>query len=246
MLVFCFGGIYELVRAFPRASHGMLIFAREQKDLFIDSGLVARSYHVHASPSLAKILRSETVIVATRTSDHAGYAGAGVIVAARHGVLTIVTAKHIIAHEGRHFVIFPNYAGRLAARVVRDPHHDLALVYVHAVPGISYRVARIARNGFSSGQRFIVMGHPGMMSWYASAGVAEKHLHTTLLFCPSCDRGDSGAGAFDAAGLVRGIVVTKAIIIAPDAKDGSDFRLTAFEIEQPGAIRALLERDLKH
>ncbi len=242
MLVFCFGGIYELVREYPNAGRGMLIFARAQKDLFVDSGLVAESYRVHASPDLSRVLRSETVIVATRTSAHVGYMGAGVIVGSHRGVLTIVTAKHIIAHEGPHFVIFQDYAGRFAARVVPDPGHDLALVYVRAQPGVAYRVAHIAPAGFISGQRFIVMGHPGAMSWFASPGVAEKHLHTTLLFCPSCDRGDSGAGAFDASGMLRGIVVSKAIMIAPDAKDGSDFRLTAFEIEQPQAVRTLMRR----
>lgn len=240
MLVFCVGGVYELVRDYPNAGRGMLIFAREQKDLFIDSGLVAESYRVRANPDLSRILRSETVIVATRTSDHDGYMGAGVIVGARDGVLTIITAKHIIAHAGRRFVIFQNYVGRFAARVVPDPAHDLALVYVHAQPGVSYHVAHIAPGGFMSGQRFVVMGHPGAASWFASPGVAEKHLHMTLLFCPTCDRGDSGAGAFDASGLLRGIVVTKAVMIAPDAKDGSDFRLTAFEIEQPQAVRALM------
>lgn len=240
MLVFCIGGIYELYREYPNANRGMLIFAREQKDLFIDSGLVAESYRVRANPDLSRILRSETVIVATRMSDTIGYMGAGVIVGAHNGMLTVVTAKHIIAHRGRHFVIFQDYVGRFAARVVPDPAHDLAIVYVRAEPGTSYRIAPIARGGFISGQRFVVMGHPGAMSWYASPGVAEKHLRMTLLFCPTCDRGDSGAGAFDGSGLLRGVVVSKAIMIAPDAKDGSDFRLTAFEIEQPQAVRALM------
>lgn len=245
VLVFCMGGIYELVRAYPNAGRGMLIFAREQKDMFVDAGLVAESYRVHANPDLARMLRLQTVIVAARTSAHAGYMGAGVIVGAHDGMLTIVTAKHIIAHSGRKYVIFRDYAGRFAARVVTDPRHDLALVFVRAVPGSSYRIARIADATFKSGQRFVVMGHPGSGSWVASPGVAEKHMRTALLFCPTCERGDSGAGAFDRAGLLRGIVVTKAIMIAPSAKDGSDFRLTAFEIEQPAAIRALLRRTLK-
>lgn len=244
VLVFCIAGIDELGRAYPNASRGMLIFAREQKDLFIDSGLVAESYRVRANPDLARILRSETVIVGTRTSQHTGYLGAGVIVGVHNGLLEIVTAKHIIAHAGRHFVIFRDYTGRFATRVVPDPHHDLAVVFVRPEPGKAYNAARIAKASFASGQRFVVMGHPGAMSWFASAGVAEKHLHTTLLFCPTCDRGDSGAGAFDAAGLLRGIVVTKAIIVAPSAKDGSDFRLTAFQIERPEAIRAVLNRAL--
>lgn len=246
VLVFCIAGIDELGHAYPSAGRGMLIFAQEQKDLFIDSGLVAQSYRVHANPDLARILRDQTVIVGTRTSERTGYLGAGVIVGEHDGLLEIVTAKHIIAHTGRRFVIFRDNTGRFAARVVPDPAHDLAVVFVRAQPGKVYNAARIAQASFTSGQRFVVMGHPGELSWYASPGVAEKHVHTTLLFCPTCDRGDSGAGAFDANGLLRGIVVTKAFIVAPSLKDGSDFRLTAFQIERPDAIRAVLRRALKH
>lgn len=246
VLVFCIAGIDELGRAYPNAGRGMLIFAQEQKDLFIDSGLVAESYHVSANPDLSRVLRDETVIVGTKSSERTGYLGSGVIVGERDGLLEIVTARHIIAHPGRRFVVFRDNTGRFAARVVADPERDLAVVFVRAQPGRVYNAARIARSSFTSGQRFVVMGHPGDRSWFASPGVAEKHLHTTLLFCPTCDRGDSGAGAFDATGLLRGIVVTKAFIVAPSSKDGSDFRLTAFQIEHPDAIRAVLRRALKH
>lgn len=246
VLGFCIAGIFQLVRDYPNAGRGMLIFAREQKDLFVDQGLVAESYRVRANPSLAKLLRAETVIVGTRTSPHEGYLGAGVIVGLHGDMLTVLTAKHIIAHAGRKFVVFPNYTGRFTSRIVPDPNHDLALVYVRGMPGETYTIAQVSPESFSSGQRFVVMGHPGSGSWVASPGVAEKHLHATLLFCPTCERGDSGAGAFDSTGMLRGIVVTKEVIIAPSAKDGSDFRLTAFEIEQPKAIRALLRGDLKN
>lgn len=245
VLAFCVAGIEQLVRAYPNASRGMLIFAREQKDLFIDAGLVEQSFRVKADPSLSKVLRSQTVMVGTRASADTGFIGAGVIAGERNGVLAIVTAKHIIAHPGRRFVIFPQYVGRFADRVVADPDHDLAVVFVRAAPGLSYRIARIAPESFISGQRFVVMGHPGALSWVASPGVAEKHMRMTLLFCPTCDRGDSGAGAFDGAGLLRGIVVTKAIMIVPSAKDGSDFRLTAFQIEKPDAVRAALHRAMQ-
>lgn len=245
MLVFCVIGINQLAHAYPNAGRGMLIFAREQKDLFIDSGLVAESYKVRANPDLARLLRDETVIVGTRTPDRTGYLGAGVIVGLHDGLLAIVTARHIISHPGRRFVIFRDYSGRFASRVVADPRHDLAVVFVRPVRGKLYNAARIAPTSFSSGQKFIVMGHPGEMSWFASPGVAEKHLHTTLLFCPTCDRGDSGAGAFDTTGFLRGIVVTKAIVVAPSLKNGNDFRLTAFQIERPDAIRSLLKRAMR-
>jgi hypothetical protein len=242
MLLFCAGGIYQLSRAYPDARRGVLIFAREQKELFIDTGLVEQSYRVQANPALAQVLRSETVIVGTRTPDSTGYLGAGVIVAARDGLLTIVTAKHIVAHDGRRFVVFREGIGRYAARVVPDGEHDLALVFVRALPGVSYRVAHVAAVTFSNGQRFIVMGHPGEGSWVASPGLAQGHSQTTLLFCPTCDRGDSGAGAFDRAGVLRGLIVSKAMMIAPSASGEKEVRLAAFEIERPDAIRSLLAK----
>jgi|GEM_PF-3376908 len=246
VLAFCGVLIHQFARAYPAANRGMLMFAQAQKDLFVDAGLVAQSYRVQANPDLARMLRSQTVIVGTTTSARRGYVGAGVIIGQYRGTLAIVTAKHVIAHHGRRFVVFRQFAGRFANRVVADRTHDLAVVFVKAPRGVAYSRARLAPTSFASGERFVVMGHPGARSWVASPGIAEKHAHTTLLFCPSCDRGDSGAGAFDGKGLLRGIVVAKATMIAPAASDGHDFRLTAFEIEQPEAIRALLARTLKH
>jgi hypothetical protein len=241
MVLVLFGGaIVEMARAYPDADRGLLIYAREQKDLFIDFGLVARSYRVRAPATLAQRLRAQTVIVATRTSPHVAYIGAGVIVAAHDGVLAILTAKHIVAHRGKHFVVFPNRAGRYSARVVASPDRDLAIVYVRAVPGMSYGIARLGTADFISGQTFVVMGHPGANAWLASPGVAEEHLRETLLFCPTCDRGDSGAGAFDSGGTLRGIVITKAIVSVPSATALRVSTLTAFGIERPEATRAFL------
>lgn len=242
VLVLFGGAIVQMARAYPDAGRGLVIYARNQKDLFIDGGLVQESYRVKTPASLAERLRAETVIVATRTSKHTAYMGAGVIVAARNGMLTILTAKHIIAHRGSHFVVFRNHAGRFATRVIPSPDADLALVYVHAARGAAYRVATIGSADFISGQPFVVMGHPGAQNWTASPGVAQAHLRQTLLFCPTCDRGDSGAGAFDDGGTLRGIVVTKAIVTAPLSQNWRRSTLTAFEIEPPQTIRAFLRR----
>jgi Trypsin-like peptidase domain len=240
VLVLFGGAIVQMARAYPDAGRGLVIYAREQKDLFVDAGLIRESYHVRAPSSLAQRLREQTVIVATQTSSHSAYMGAGVIIADRKGMLTILTAKHIIAHQGEHVVVFANHHGRYAARVIPAPDADLALIYVRAAPGLKYSVATIGSRSFNSGETFVVMGHPGAKNWTASPGVAEEHLHETLLFCPTCDRGDSGAGAFDKRGRLRGIVVTKAIMSAPSFTSLHYIRLTAFEVERPEAIRAFL------
>ncbi len=233
-------GIWQMARAFPDAGKGLILYAARQKDLFIDAGLIQESYRVRESSGLAERLREQTVIVAARTSQHSAYMGAGVIVRVRNSRIEILTAKHIVAHAGRKFVIFPDHTVRRAIRIVRDRRADLALVYVEPVPLTAYPTARVGNAALATGQQFVVMGHPGAKSWTASPGIAERHLYGTLLFCPTCDRGDSGAGAFDRAGVLRGIVVSKAIISAPSAKTGRYMTLTAFEIEQPVTIRAFL------
>ena len=240
VLAFLGEGIYQMSRAYPDADRGMLLFAKEQQELFIDSGLVEASYRVRASDTLARDLRLQTVIVAARSSSHTVFIGAGVIIGSRHGVLTILTARHIVAHGGRRFVVFPQHIVRAALRVVPDRYDDLALVFVRALPGVAYRPAQLATTSFKSGQTFVVMGHPGAKSWTASPGVAQQHLLHTLLFCPTCDRGDSGAGAFDRSGMLRGIVVARDIIVSPNLRIGSFTQITAFEIVRPEAIRSFL------
>ncbi len=235
------GGIWQMARAFPDAGRGLVIYAREQKDLFVDAGLIQESHHVHGSDALAQRLREQTVIVATRTSPHSAYMGAGVIMGTRRNRIEILTAQHIVAHSGRKFVIFPDHTIRHALQIVRAPNADLALVYVERVPLTAYPTAHLAPQTFRTGQQFIVMGHPGAKSWTASPGIAERHLYTTLLFCPTCNKGDSGAGAFDRSGALHGIVVSKAIMSAPSAKTGRYIKITAFEMEQPRTIRAFLK-----
>jgi hypothetical protein len=234
------GGIWQMARAFPDAGKGLVIYAREQKDLFVDAGLIQQSYRVRSTSGLAERLREQTVIVATRITPHTAYMGAGVILRTHNGFTEILTARHIIAHAGRKFVIFPDRTERRAVRVMPSKTEDLALVYVEQVPLTDYPAVHIAEDTFATGDPFIVMGHPGAKSWTASPGLAERHLHTTLLFCPTCDKGDSGAGAFDRRGMLHGIVISKAIMRAPSSQTGRYIKLTAFEIEQPEAIRAFL------
>lgn len=240
VLVLFGGGVWQMAHAFPDAGRGLVIFAREQKDRFVDAGLINESYHVRSSTPLAQRLRAETTIVGTRLGEHTAYMGAGVIVRTTASTVEILTAKHIVAHHGRKFVIFPDHVVQRARRVIVSPDRDLALVFVDRVSLTQYSHVRLAPSSFGTGQRFVVMGHPGARSWTASPGIAERHIRYTLLFCPSCDRGDSGAGAFDVYGALRGIVVSKATMRAPSARTGRYMTLTAFEIEEPEAIRSFL------
>jgi hypothetical protein len=240
VLVMLGAAIWEMARAFPDAGKGLIIYARQQKDLFIDAGLAQGSYRVRSTPRLTQDLRSQTVIVATKSSPETSFVGAGVIVAMHQGLVEILTAKHIVAHRGRTLVIFPDRTERFAVAVRPARDRDLALVYVAYRTHDPLSHVRLAQDTFATGQPFVVMGHPGITSWTASPGLAEHHLSYTLLFCPTCDKGDSGAGAFDTAGRLRGIVVSRTIMRVTSVRTGRIVSLAAFQIEQPEAIRAFL------
>ncbi|MFN2449322.1 MAG: serine protease [Candidatus Baltobacteraceae bacterium] len=230
----------HLLRMLPSAERGLVVFAQQQKDMFVDARLVRAAYRASAGSALERKLRGLTVIVATRTSPATAYMGAGVVLAVAAHRIEILTAKHLVTHRGRKFVLFADRTFRRPEKIVLSRSRDLALVYVDATALPPHARAHLAVAGFSSGDRFVVMGHPGARSWTASPGVAEHHLHETLLFCPTCARGDSGAGAFDARGDLRGIVVSKNVMTAPSAQTGKEITVTAFEVETPAAIRSFL------
>ncbi len=100
--------------------------------------------------------------------------------------------------------------------------------------------ATLAATELRNRERFTVMGHPGSKSWVASPGVLERHLNYALLFCPSCDYGDSGAGVFDARLRLQGIVVSKVFMRAPSAQSGKLVGVTAFLMEPVSHVRRFI------
>lgn len=227
------------------AQRGLLMYEQAQKDAYIDAGLIARSSHVRIRRSLISALRLQTVLVMTQSSPTSAYVGAGVIVGNEHGKLQILTAKHVLAHEGPQYVLFSRKQGKRIAHIVRAARDDLAVVSVDPVPGLTYAISRFAKADLGTGMPFVVMGHPGAHSWVASGGLAEQHADRTLLFCPTCDRGDSGAGVFDVSGALRGIIVLKAHISAPSKRTGRTFTFTAFEAEPLSRLKPFLRRTLR-
>lgn len=245
VLAFLGAGIAQGLHAWGDAQRGLLIYERARKDAYIDAGLIARSSHVPLTQSLVSALRLQTVLVMTRSSESSAFVGSGVIVANRKGELQILTAKHVLAHPGAHFVLFGPREGRRAIRVIRALNDDLALLIVPPVPGMTYAVSHFAKNELATGTPFVVMGHPGARSWIASSGLAERHARQTLLFCPTCDRGDSGAGVFDKSGALRGIIVLKSRISAPAKRTGRTFTFTAFEAEPLSRVRPFVRTALR-
>lgn len=244
VLAFLGAGIAQMMREWDDAQRGLLMYEQARKDSYIDAGLIARSSRVRMRQSLVSALRLQTVLVMTRSSDTSAYVGSGVIVGDRKGRLQILTAKHVLAHPGPHYVLFARQEGRRASQVVRALNDDLALLTVDPIPGMTYAVSRFAKSELATGTPFVVMGHPGARSWVASAGLAERHVKHTLLFCPTCDRGDSGAGVFDKTGALRGIIVLKSTISAPAKRTGRTFTFTAFEAEPLSRVQPFLRAAL--
>ncbi len=242
ILAFFGYSLYELNASWSDAARGIILFERARRDEYIDTGLVALAARLHADEELVSVLRKETVLVARRDARGHAFEGAGVIVGMRGGDLEIITARHVVAHPGRTIVVFPSHRARYARYDVRDRNDDLALVYVRAAANTTYTAAPLASADFARGQHTTVVGHPDGVPWVASSGVADPHVHETFIYCPSCNEGDSGAGAFDARGRLHGVIVRKYVIAAPSTRGDRIVTVTAFSTVRPDRIRAFLRK----
>lgn len=242
ILSFAVFAFIQTGRTMKDAEIGLLRFEERQKDLFIDAGLITQASRLVPLSQSAASLRSQTVIVGTTQPHNRVVLGSGVIVGRSRGSILVITARHVVKHVGQHFVIMPEFlhAGVLARRIVMSSKYDLALVYVRDPLNKALPSATLAATELLNRERFTVMGHPGSKSWVASPGVAERHLHYTLLFCPTCDYGDSGAGVFDARLRLHGIVVSKIFMRAPSSQSGKLLGVTAFLMEPVSHVRQLI------
>jgi S1-C subfamily serine protease len=240
VLVFFVYSLHQLNASWGDAARGIILFERAQRDEYIDTSLIALASRMHPDEKLADVLRKETVLIARRDPSGHTFEGAGVIVGMRGGDLEILTARHVLSHPGRTVVIFPSHLARYVHYDLRDRKDDLALVYVRAAAGTTYSAAPLASADFIRGQQATIVGHPGGVPWVASSGVADPHLHETLIYCPSCNLGDSGGGAFDAHGRLHGMIVRKYVIAAPATREDRIVTVTAFSTVRPDRIRAFL------
>ena len=240
--IFVIWGIVQASRMMHNAQLGLIRFERAQRDLFIDAGLIEASRRVRVKPALSAELSAQTVMVISRMNHNRSAVGSGVIVQNNSRGILILTAKHIVRRGGPVFVVFrtPQYVRINAKRISLSASHDLALLWIAPII-MHLRTAHFARHDLQTRDRFIVMGHPGAHSWLASAGIAERHLHDVFLYCPQCDRGDSGAGVFNVRGELTGIVISKVFIDAPNARTGARMHAIAFFMESLKDTRAFVQ-----
>lgn len=242
ILAFAVFAFIQAGRTMKDAELGLLRFEERQKDLFVDAGLITEASRLVPLSRSAAALRSQTVIVGTTQPNNRVILGSGVILGRNKGSVVVITARHVVRHVGQHFVIMPEllHAGVLTRRIVMSRKYDLALVYARDPLGGALPSATLAAKELRNRERFTVMGHPGRQSWVASPGVLERHLNYTLLFCPTCDYGDSGAGVFDAHLRLQGIVVSKIFMRAPSTQSGKLVGVTAFLMEPVSHVRRFM------
>ncbi len=160
---------------------------------------------------------TSAVIVSSHIRAHEDAIGAGVIVAIHPHMLRVLTARHVVG--GGDITVWVERRP-YAAEVVRTfARRDLAVIDV-VVPlsAQSEVVAADAGGSIAAGQTVVVWGEndagpeprPGTIvaaSWTAPDPAFSLPL--VDIACPTCRRGDSGGGVFDAQGRLLGILVAR-------------------------------------
>lgn len=164
-----------------------------------------------------------TVIVYCKTS-FGYYVGAGDIVAESSTSLIILTAKHVIVHNGGLTCKLNNMGVNLfdgSKEHVKDytfiPDHDLALLVI-TNPKIAFPIGGWAIPPDANTSLFI-WGHPNGHFWLMSPAVTEDSSEyqryikdgTYLVNCHTCGHGDSGGGVYTTDGTLVGIVVARLV-----------------------------------
>jgi hypothetical protein len=241
--LFVIWGIVQAARSIRIAEVGFVRYERAQKDLLIDAGLINAARAIRVDGPLGMRLRRETVMVVSRINARRSSVGSGVILRDDARGMVILTAKHVVRHAGPTSIVLSNhdYLPTLAESVVLSAQDDLALIYTAASDAKLLR-SRFARHELQDREHFIVMGHPGKSSWVASPGIAERHMHYVFLYCPRCDKGDSGAGVFNARGELTGILVSKVFVDAPSANTGKRVHAVVFFMEPLERARAFVQQ----
>lgn len=153
---------------------------------------------------------AQTVIVMSKERDKL-HLGAGVVVSQSGSSLVVITAAHVVAADG---LVVTTANGQVlnAMTITRLPGFDLAIITTSSYFG-PVRRAKIGSPAL--GTPIHVWGHRLAHPFIESAG-SISDLDPVLpegpangrfaIDCPSCDHGDSGAGVFDSAGRLVGIL----------------------------------------
>lgn len=221
-------GVVQAGHMMRNAERGLIAFERAQKDVFIDPKLIDSARHVSARARLARSLKHETVMVVGRINARHSAVGSGVILRNDSHGFVILTARHVVRGRTNVTIVLPD--SRLAiraTRIVMAGAEDLALVYA-PLHDPRLGLAHFAKADLQTRDKFIVVGHPGKYSWLVSTGVAERHIRHIYLYCPKCDRGDSGGGVFTMQGALTGIIVSKVFVDAPTSPSGKRMKTITF------------------
>ena len=221
-------GIVQAAHMLRDAQRGVIAFERAQKDVYIDADLIRSAKRVTAAPAFAGELKHQTVMVVGRITARRSAVGSGVILRDDARGFAILTARHVVRGRTEVTIVLPDSMLSIrASRIVLSRADDLAMVFA-PLHDPRLHPATFAASDLQTRDRFVVMGHPGKYSWAASPGVAERHLRHTYLYCPRCDRGDSGGGVFNMQGGLTGVITSKVLVDAPTLPAGKRLHTITF------------------
>jgi hypothetical protein len=153
---------------------------------------------------------AQTVIVTSTERDKV-HLGAGVVVSQSGSGLVVVTAAHVVEEGG---LTVTTLTGQVlnVTNIARLPGFDLAVITTSSYFG-PVREAKVGTPAL--GALVHVWGHRAAHPYIESAG-SISDLDPRLpegpangrfaIDCATCDHGDSGAGVFDSAGRLVGIL----------------------------------------
>lgn len=181
--------------------------------------------------------------------------GTGVLIGHHGNFYAILTAKHVVTHPGRLFVIFRDYHAAHVIAIERTSAQDLATVYV-TTPR-SYPVVTLASIPPSDGDRAFVLGHPLNTFWQQSSSIVVgsafvnlTHSRDMAMVCGGCTFGDSGGPVLNAQGELIGDMsainigrAQAAAEIATDHYEPKRIRI-AYAVPFPVVAGAVLRADV--
>ena len=238
-------GMVQAAHMMRNAERGLIAFERAQKDVYIDADLIRSAKRVTADAAFAGALKHQTVMVVGRINARRSAVGSGVIIRDDARGFAILTARHVVRGRTNVTIVLPDTMLAIhASRIVISRADDLAMVFT-PLHDPRLHAAGFAAADLQTRDRFVVMGHPGKYSWAASPGVAERHIRHIYLYCPRCDRGDSGGGVFTMQGRLTGVITSKVLVDAPTLPAGKRLHTVTFFAVPLARTRAFVQQALR-
>jgi hypothetical protein len=153
---------------------------------------------------------------------------AGVIVALQRGVATVLTVAHVAScrsihvryHDGD---VEPGFGPSFAKSAGPPERYDIGIIHASAIH--VHSIAQLSSVPYVWNEHLTIVGYgDGFFYQHSDAKVIDPNPITLILACRDCRRGDSGAGVFDDAGNLVGIIYGQIPLKVRVNRPGGDAR----------------------